>query len=157
MSKAVNASNVEDGPVLADEELGVHIIQLPPDCLVGPGQARSASAAGVGTAKVGQASAIVQQAWPTDIVVVAGQPFHVADLPGHKTLLHEHPQVHDKFPQTVLVISIEDQQRAVWWSETAFTITKIAPSTHPHNRFFREADSIAPRSPFPSPDPPPTQ
>jgi hypothetical protein len=156
-STAVNALNLADGPELSDEELGVHIIFVPADCVAGPAHGQSASAGGLGTATVAQVSDLVQQAWPTDIVVFAGQPFHVASLPGHKKLLREHPQVHQTFPQTVLVISIKDQQRAVWWSETNFTITKIEPSHHANNPFFREADTIAPRSPFASPDPPPTR
>jgi len=157
-SKAVNAHNVEDGPDLSDEELGVHIIYVADeDCGLGPTQPAGLAGAPIGTATLSQVSALVQQAWPTDIVVFGGEPWHMASPPGHKKLVRQHPQVHRDFPETVLIISIKKQQRAVWWSEKDFTITSVRPSAHTDNPFFREADTVAPRSPFATPEPPPTR
>ena len=124
LSTASNALNLADGPVLSDSELGVHIIYMPVECGV-------------------------PQAFPTDIVVFAGKPWHMAGLPGHQREPREHPQVHIDFPDTILVISIQPPQSAVWWSEVPFTITSIKPSALDHkNRWYPEAKTKAPDNPF---------
>jgi hypothetical protein len=131
-SKVSKELNLADGPVLSDTELGVHIIYMPVE-------------------------RDVPQSSPTDIVVFDGKPWHLAGLPGHKKERREHPQVHIDFPDTILVISIENQQSAVWWSEEPFTITSIKRSGLDHkNRWYPEApeaDRKAPIYPF-ADDPP---
>src|SRR3954465_14210139 len=146
-----------DGPTLSDTELGVHIMYVTVESVLGPAQAASLGTGAVGAATLSQVGAQVGQALPTDIVVFAGQPYHMAGLPGHKREPHVHPKVHDDFPETILVISISKAQTAVWWRETRFDITSIKPSTHPHaNGCYPQADSAPAPYPFAAVPPLPT-
>jgi len=61
---------------------------------------------------------------PTDVIIYRRRPWHKVGAQ-----LHRHPQVHHEFPQTVLTLRVE-LDRAVWWSEDAFAITKIEPHEH---------------------------
>ena len=140
------ALDLANGPKLEDSELGVHIIYVPDWC----------GGEHAGAAALSQIASQIGNPEPTDIVVYKGQPLHSAGLPGHKKEPREHPKVHIDFPATILVISIEPPQSAVWWSEENFTITSIKPSglTHQHKHScYPEADTIAPTYPF-ADDPP---
>jgi hypothetical protein len=129
-STASKALNLADGPNLRPSEVGVHIIYM-------------------------SAEGDVPESSPTDIVVYDGKPWHMAGLPGHQKERRAHPQVHIDFPGTVLVISIDPPQQAVWWSEVAFTITSIKPSKLDHkNRWYPEAATKAPDNPFAPGGPP---
>lgn len=72
----------------------------------------------------------------TDVVVFAGRPWHFA-----KSKLHKHPHVHGAFKGTVLVVSRQKAERAVWWSETDFHVTGVAN---------QRADGV--QDPFPLPE-----
>jgi len=134
-----DALNLSDGPDLLDNELGVHIIYVPDSR--GGGQ--------TGAAALSQIASQIGKPDPTDIVVYKGQPFHSAGLPGHKKEPKGHPQVHVDFPGTILVISIDPPQSAVWWSEAPFTITSIRrPAPGHQNRWYPEAKTKAPDNPF---------
>ena len=133
-SQSTATLDLADGPTLADNELGVHLIYVPKSCAHGLGQVMSC----------------VGQPEPTDVVVYDGKPFHCAALPGHRKGPQAHPRVHEDYPQTVLVVTGAKDQSAVWWSETPFSNVTIGPSDHP-NRFFPEADTQAPKDPFGEP------
>jgi hypothetical protein len=74
---------------------------------------------------------------PRDIVVIAKKPYHLV-----VKKLREHPKAHHEFPDTILQLSIEEGNKAVWWSTVDFKITDISYSAHTP----RQPD--APRNPF---------
>jgi hypothetical protein len=129
------------GPVLEPGvEKGVHIIFYPAEVEADPGpeivptheELRGAAYA-IGDAK------------PTDVIVYKGKPWHMVN---HELL--KHPEVHTSHPETVLELLVE-REKAVWWSEHDFTITRI--ELHPHAAPASASQShIAPPSkPFPEP------
>jgi hypothetical protein len=61
----------------------------------------------------------------TDIVVFDHKPWHMVN-----NRLRPHPQVHLEDQETILKISFKQQERACWWSEQPFRITRIDPSHH---------------------------
>jgi len=148
MRQSASASRDRDpgGPTLRANELAVHIRF--------EGKSKSKRSAGAAArAKVAQSLANAvngPEPEPSDVIVYDGKPWHYAGLPGQSKRLLPHPRVHQEFRNTVLVVVGEKKQSVVWWSETAFSNVKIAPSTHP-NRFFPEADTAVPRSPFGNP------
>ena len=109
MTTAVTLSS---GPVLRPGiDKAVHIIFVPPE-VEAPSEAtedeRLSVAAAVGPVQV------------TDVIVFRGRPWHVVN-----GRLEEHPEVHTKFPNTILDISVDRREQAVWWSEQPFKITGI--------------------------------
>jgi hypothetical protein len=106
-----------------------------------------------GRAKVAQSlanSANGPEPEPTDVIVYESKPWHYTGLPGQSKRLWPHPRVHKEYRNTVLVVVADKNQSVVWWSETPFSNVTIAPSKHP-NRFFPEADTAPPPSPFKRP------
>jgi hypothetical protein len=109
------------GPVLAAEERGVHIIFVP------DGAVSCGSPGNPTDDELTKVAELVGFPAPTDIIVFCGQSYHFA---GEK--LKKHPGVHGTNPETVLKLDRRTHDRAVWWSETQFTITGIAQE-HPQN------------------------
>jgi len=120
------------GPVLAAEERGVHIIFVP------DGAVSCGSPGNPTEDELKEVAKLVGFPAPTDIIVFCGNPFHFA---GGK--LKKHPEVHTSNPETVLKLDRRTHDRAVWWSETQFTITRI-DQEHPQ-------DSRLAPSPFAAP------
>jgi hypothetical protein len=123
------------GPRLAKEEQGVHIIFFPPEVEPDPGpdvlpsqEELDAVADAIGNVAV------------TDVIVFRGKPWHMVNR-----CLRKHPEVHTEFQQTVLKLLIERGEKAVWWSEHSFEITRI--DVHDH----ADGSSVAAPPPFPVP------
>jgi hypothetical protein len=135
-------------PNLKDHEVGVQIIFVAVDQILNEMQLNTLGNGPIGTATLAQVAKHIGQPAPTDVVVFAKQPWHFAGRPGQSKELRRHPQVHQDFPETILVI--RPKQEAVWWSEKEFQITTIKPSgdpAHPHPGF-PEALSPPPQYPF---------
>jgi hypothetical protein len=68
--------------------------------------------------------------------------------------LEKHPEVHVKYPQTILTLLV-GHQKGVWWSEQHFDITGIGPHDAavaapvpfptPPTRLESDVDSLAPQ------------
>ncbi|HJZ77472.1 MAG TPA: hypothetical protein VKE51_37340 [Vicinamibacterales bacterium] len=101
-------------------DVPVHIIFVEPTEAIG-----TVSSKGPSDQQLDEAAKQCATARPTDIVVFGGKPWHCV---GKK--LHEHPHVHDTHPETILTLSYDQKQKAVWWSERRFRITDIKPSPH---------------------------
>jgi hypothetical protein len=94
---------------------GVHIIFVeaePSTCHNPDGSTSDAS--------LDEAAKLVTWAQPTDVVVFDRKPWHYVN-----NKLRAHPKVHDDYPETILELSISHGDRAVWFSEVRFDITKI--------------------------------
>jgi hypothetical protein len=117
----MTVAKLSTGPKLDAKEKDVHIIKLAPDTVIARMMANHAPKEQI----LGEASKHVASAKKTDIVVFDHQPWHVV-----KGLMRPHPQVHIDDPETILKISFKQQERPCWWSEHAFTITRIEPSSH---------------------------
>jgi hypothetical protein len=105
------------GPKLVNGEKGVHIIYVSAEMLAGE------AGGGQGTTvALQQVAKLVGNPAVTDVVVFAGEPWHVVN---HE--LKAHPQVHKDYPETVLRIHRLRDETVVWWSEKPFTITAITP------------------------------
>jgi hypothetical protein len=109
------------GPDLAAEERGVHIIFVPDD-LVSCGSPGNPT-----DDELKQVAQHIGYPAPTDVIVFGGRPWHFA-----QGLLKKHPEVHTSNPETVLKLDRRTHDRAVWWSENQFTITRIEQE-HPQN------------------------
>lgn len=124
---------VSSGPRLAaaDKAVQIHVVGRAPGfpALSANEQENKRSATDV----VGK----IPKTKPRDIVVIATKPYHLV-----RKELREHPNVHHEFPDTILQLSIEEENRAVWWSTTRFDITDINYSAHTPRQ------PGAPRSPF---------
>jgi hypothetical protein len=108
------------GPTLEPGvDQGVHIIFVPPEVAGDPGTDVPPSQKQLDV--VGDAVASAKE---TDVIVFAGRPWHLVN---HK--LEKHPEVHIKYPDSVLKVRVS-VERAVWWSEEDFRITDIGPH-HP--------------------------
>jgi hypothetical protein len=109
-------ATLSTGPKLGKTDKGVHIIRL-------SAEAEYAEAIGKSPSEeqlLSEAAKHVGAPSKTDIVVYDHKPFHVVN--GE---LRPHPQVHDEDKDTILNLSFKDQDKAVWWSEQAFRITRI--------------------------------
>ena len=99
-------------------DVGVHILKLPD---------RATVEATCGTPSVEAVmAAAAKLAGPgkkTDIVVFHHRPWHRVN-----GLLLPHPEAHVIDRETILQISFNLKQRAVWWSTERFTILDIRPS-----------------------------
>ena len=155
VSNPTDVLNLSEGPQLSDTEVGVHIIYVPLALILAELRLDAAGAAPVGTVALSQVARHIGNALPTDIVVFDNQPWHFAGLPGHPRSLQAHPMAHQKFHDTVLVLSRNAEQKAVWWSETPFEDMKIRPSKHRPSQSERavypEAKTDPPESPFEKP------
>jgi hypothetical protein len=137
------------GPVIREKnQYGVHIILVPLDPVLKEMHVDKLASGDVDTVTLTQVEKHVGQPQPTDIVVFANEPWHYAGPPGQKHL-RAHPNVHIQFPETVLVLSVGDQDQAVWWSEQSFDITAIGLAGPAHaNPHFAEATTPPPPYPF---------
>ena len=99
-----------EGPTLAPGDKAVQIIVLGGTVETGP------------TAAIGNAAVIsgIAKIRARDIIVIGSQPFHFA---AHQ--VREHPKVHHDCPDSILQLSVADQNKAVWWSTEPFEITSI--------------------------------
>jgi hypothetical protein len=142
-------SNLSNGPELKDDEMGVHIIYVPVSIILAEMHLTALDQGTANTVTLAQVAKHVGAALPTDIVVFACEPWHFAGHPGHPRRLQAHPDAHHTFPETVLELSIKGREKAVWWSETPFSITGVTPSGPGHANFhYPEAGSPATREPF---------
>jgi len=105
------------GPRLAATDVGVHIIFVPISAV-----SADLYCGQVSTVVLAAVAAHIGAAAPHDIVVFAGQPFHFAG-----GQLREHPRVHHDYPETVVKVHRLRNERAVWWSERPFAMTRISP------------------------------
>jgi len=129
------------GPVLEEGvDQGVHIIFLPPEVEADPGPTVLPS-----QAELDAAALSVPNARPTDIVVFRGKPWH--KVHGR---LEKHPEVHVRFPETILELRVQEQ-KAVWWSEHDFRITRIEPHTPAAAAKSASYKEAPPEKPFPEP------
>jgi hypothetical protein len=121
------------GPVLAAEERGVHIIFVPDNAVPcgSPGNPTEN--------ELKEVAKFIGFPAPTDIIVFGGKPYHFAD-----GKLKKHPDVHATNPETVLRLDRRTHDRAVWWSETRFTITRIEQEQPPNDRFAPSPFAAAP-------------
>ena len=117
---------LSSGPILTKHQQGVHIIFASPELeqQVGPDPDEAQREAGAGALTAASPIPIAV----TDIIVLAGQPWHMVN-----GRLEKHPDVHTSFRQTVLKLLPERGETAVWWSEERFDITGIAPEPHVQN------------------------
>ena len=127
------------GPVIAPGiEKAVHIIFIPPEVEADPGPNVLPT-----QQELDAAALTVPDAKETDVIVFKGKPWHMVNRK-----LEKHPEVHAAHQGTVLELVVE-RQKAVWWSEHAFTIKNIvlhkAGSTEP-------AAPPPPSKPFPEPE-----
>jgi hypothetical protein len=114
-------ATLSTGPKLGKTDKGVHIIRLSPE-------AAFAEVIGKNPSKeqlLAEAAKHVGAPAKTDIVVYDHKPWHVVN-----GQLRPHPQVHDEDKKTILNLSFKDQDKAVWWSEQRFSITRINRSPH---------------------------
>lgn len=115
-------ATLSTGPKLDKKiEKGVHIIKVPPKASLAETLGNHASEAEL----LSEAAKHVGKPAKTDIVVFDHKPWHV--LNGQ---LRPHPQVHTEDKKTILELSFEAQDRAVWWSEQPFRITRVNRSPH---------------------------
>jgi hypothetical protein len=148
---AMTVVDLSRGPALEpDVEKGVHIIFHPAEVETDPGPHVLPS-----PQELKQAAFAIGNAKPTDVIVFRGKPWHMID---HELL--KHPEVHVAHPETVLELHV-GREKAVWWSEHDFTITRIelhadaaeaaaAPTAAPPPA---ASDATAPPSkPFPEPE-----
>ena len=131
---AATVKELSTGPSLVKVEQGVHIIFRPPEVERDPGPDVLPSPEELDAL----AAAIGEDAAVTDVVVYKGKPWHMVHGRPRK-----HPEVHRDFPQTVLKLVIERGEKAVWWSEDHFEITRLEA----HG----DTDSAAIPPPFPVP------
>jgi len=127
------------GPKRQANDVPVHIIKLVED----PPQPGPPGGLPPG---LGEAARHVGKPAVTDVIVFAHRPWHCVN-----GQLMPHPEVHTTHPETVLKVSLGKKERAVWWSEQAFTITSIHPS---HHGAGAGAAAPAPTYPFDGPPPP---
>lgn len=109
-------------PVLAKGEKDVHIIFVPDDAVP------CVSHANPTTAELQQVATHIGKPELTDVIVFAGQPWHFAG-----DALRKHPDVHKRFPLTILKLYRRTGDRAVWWSEHELTITGIDKEEPKHD------------------------
>jgi hypothetical protein len=142
---AMAGVNQSKGPVLEPGvDKGVHIIFHPPDGKVDPDSYVPPTQA--------ERDAVAKahpDATPTDVIVYKGKPWHRVN-----DTLEKHPEVHVKYPQTILTLVVE-RQKGVWWSEQHFDITSIGPHDAavaapvpfptPPTRLESDVDSLAPQ------------
>jgi hypothetical protein len=129
------------GPVLEEGvDRGVHIIFIPPDVEADPGPNVFPSQAELDAAAIS-----VPNAKATDVIVFKGKPWHMVNR-----RLEKHPQVHTRHPETVLELLVE-RQKAVWWSEHEFTISRIELHDHAAAASARSYTTDPPARPFPEP------
>ena len=143
--------NLSRGPVLQPGvEQGVHIIFHPAEVEVDPGPDVLPT-----EGELEAAAAAIGNAEPTDVIVYRGKPWHMV---GHKLL--KHPEVHVNHDETVLKLRVE-KQKAVWWSEHDFTITRIelhhdtkhpAPAPPAAQASSAPVAAAPPAKPFPEPE-----
>lgn len=110
------------GPTFGPGEIGVHIIYVPDEVVLAELHGASVGAPPIAMATLKMVEKHVGRPAVTDIIVFAGQPWHYAN-----GALRPHPQVHIDYPETVLRIRRQKQERAVWWSERPFEILKVRP------------------------------
>ena len=146
-SNTSNAMNLAAPPKTDNTERAVHIIHVPVEIILGEMRLSALSEGPVGTVTLKQVEKHIGQPAARDIVVFNKQPWHFAG-PSGQLQLRSHPQVHIDFPDSVVVLSIGGNQKAVWWSETSFTITSVRPSPHHPNPHFPEAATTPPQYPF---------
>src|SRR5262245_40992377 len=104
----VTVRNLSPGPALVNPERGVHIMRLVIDST--PGAAGTQTPGGSALAGAPPEVRNVGTPRPTDILVFEKQPYHFA-----AGGLHAHPQVHIDFPDTILNLSIGQQEKVVYW------------------------------------------
>jgi hypothetical protein len=109
-------------PALGATEQGVLIIHLDP--AVAASEIHNGQPTPLGLQLAGQQVGMTK---PTDVIVFAARPWHVAGVP---SALRPHPQVHIDHPETILRLRV-GKDTACWWSRTEFEITDIALHSHP--------------------------
>jgi hypothetical protein len=121
----VTGKDLSPGPTIVSPEKGVHIMRLFIVTPGGPGGAAAGAPAPAGGPPVAQN---IGAPSPTDILVFDHQPFH--SVGGQ---MKSHPQVHIDHPETILHLSVGNQEKVVWWSEEQFAILEVNPSHHDPN------------------------
>lgn len=121
-------SELSIGPDLGPGEAGVHIIFVRDEVVLAETHLSTFGQGPVAAATLKQAATHIGPTIATDIVVLAGQPFHFA-----KGELHPHPRVHIDHPETILKLYRRRKERAVWWSERPFEIFDIVPEAGADN------------------------
>ena len=117
----MNVTTKSKGPKLDAKERDVHIIKVTSEGAVARMMADHAPQEQI----LQEVAKHVGRPKKTDIVVFDHKPWHVVN-----GRLRAHPQVHLEDNETILKISFRQQERACWWSEQAFRITRIEPSHH---------------------------
>ncbi len=107
------------GPKLRKADKGVHIIKLSLATVLAGMTVKNPSKA----QRLSEAAKHVGKPTKTDIVVFDHKPWHVV-----KRQLRPHPKVHKEHKETILHLSFKARNRAVWWSEDPFRITRIERS-----------------------------
>jgi hypothetical protein len=123
-----------NGPDLAADERGVHIIFVPDDVVP------CGSPSNPTENELKEVAKHIGKPAPTDVIVFGGNPLHFA---GEK--LKKHPNVHKTNPETVLKLYRSTHDRAVWWSEKDFQINKFEQETPGDDKKAKEPfDQIPP-------------
>jgi len=117
----VNTTKTSKGPKLDPKERDVHIIKVSSDGAVGRMMTDHAPQDQI----LKEVAKHVGRPKKTDIVVFDHKPWHVVN-----GRLLSHPQAHVEDPETILKISLSQQERACWWSEQPFKITRVEHSHH---------------------------
>lgn len=139
----VNVGNLSRGPVLeAGVDQGVHIIFIPPEVAADPGPSMPTS-----PEELEGVALSLPDAKATDVIVYRGKPWHKVGR-----TLEKHPEVHASHRETVLEVRVE-RQKAVWWSEHQFKITRIELHGHATEAAPGASSVVkAPPRPFPEPE-----
>jgi len=117
----VNITKKSKGPKLDPKERDVHIINVTPEGAMARMMADHAPQERI----LEEAAKHAGRPKKTDVVVFDHRPWHMVN-----GRLRPHPQVHHEDSETILKISFKQQERACWWSEQPFKITRIEPSAH---------------------------
>jgi hypothetical protein len=114
----VEGLKLSAGPRSRPGDVDVHILYVPPSVIAAEG----CSGDDVSAIALQSVAKHVGTPRPHDIIVFAGQPFHFVN-----GALHDHASAHRGYRETVLQLHRRREERAVWWSERPFAITRIDP------------------------------
>ena len=117
----MTVTKTSKGPKLDPKERDVQIIKVASDGALGRMMADHAPQDQI----LKEVAKHVGRPKKTDIVVFDHKPWHMVN-----GRLLPHQQAHLEDRDTILKISFSQQERACWWSEQAFRITRIEPSHH---------------------------